>query len=232
MKRFKTIHLLKFFIFVGVLVGFFSCEVSQPEIVQVFTQINNVWNPQKRSWTERLAVYAQVSNEDGIEELERMHIHHNQSRLWWRLQKDSWNLENNNGETWIGSSSLQVPNGEDLPTGSWQVQLVSRSGNQAKTEFTLLPESGLEKRNLPKNIFLNKKPDLIELKNFPSSSFLLWLYDEKGDFIASKEQVGKQFPLSSFMSNPRLGETSFFVLYSYFPQEGRGLIAGPYPLRD
>lgn len=206
-----------------------SCQPSKPQILQLFYQVNENWNPLNRTWSESLSVHVQAQNEDSVEDLDRLNLINDGERLWWQIKKESWVRQDRNGEVWVGSNAVDPLGGRQLPRGGYRVQLVARSGETAETRFSLAADREGPGGPRPQ-VDLKKDGDTLVLEGFPPS-YLIWVYADRGEFLASKKQLGPRFKLSDLIPDPGARNRARLVyFYSYLPRDGTGLRAGPYDL--
>ncbi|NNM67213.1 MAG: hypothetical protein HKM06_04275 [Spirochaetales bacterium] len=218
--------------FCGLLAGglIVSCTPSQPQIVQSFTQLNHVFDPSVGKWQEKLAVWVQVDNKDGWGDVTSVVVHHPAERIWWRLDPDNWSVQQQGEAVWIGTNSLQTADGSPLPTGTWDLTVVTKAQKTAEMEFSLTAPLGLASSGAPKlEPVLAKGPPLV-LKNF-TQQYLVWAYDSLGAYLGTARKTDPELSGSDLASTPsERSKIRWLVFYSFDKSTGNGTEAGPFPV--
>ncbi|MEI8096245.1 MAG: hypothetical protein WCG80_18690 [Spirochaetales bacterium] len=217
-----------------------ACSNSQPQIGQVFSQVNQVWSPTAKVWQPRLSVFVLVSNADGIEDIDRLHLVHDNSRLVWSLEPSQWTRIDRTGEMWLGANNLSVPGDSgpaEIPTGAWKVLVLSKAGQQAESAFVIpppppgnLPPRPPVRLDLPAGWSATERQGSFRLTGF-ASDYVVWTLGETGEVLAQKPQTSPVFSLTSLLPAATLGRVRSLMFYSYDKLAGQGLEAGPFELK-
>jgi hypothetical protein len=202
-----------------------SCAHAPPQVVQVFTQVNRVYDPATATWSARLAAFVQGSSPDGAKVFDRLHLIHDGQGLYFTLDRAHWTKVERPGEVWMGSPGLAFPDGQ-VPTGPWRVLLVTRDGQKVETSFAVPPPAPgtPEPRKGPVRVAaLAGVPGKYQVSGWPEDT-LVWVLDGQGTVLARTKVSGTAFQVPP-------GAASF-VLYSYDKARGEGLEAGPFPVQS
>jgi hypothetical protein len=128
---------LSWFLYLPLIMGilFFSCSRGEPEILFGFMEL--VYYPGEQKPEERYTFFILPEDDDGIENLAELQLHHDRAGLRWNITSDDWvSYEDGEGKTWIGSRSIAMPENETLPRGSYRAVLVNKGGERAERSFT------------------------------------------------------------------------------------------------
>ena len=113
-----------------------ACAVNPPGMASETHRLLVVGlGPGARS--ERLSVFFAVSDKDGLGDLERLVIAHDESELAWTLTPDSWQVLEEGARIFIGSNGLAPPDGTPLPRGPYRAMLYDLAGERADYAFRL-----------------------------------------------------------------------------------------------
>jgi hypothetical protein len=216
--------LKRFFLLAGSLL-LLSCSHATPQVVQIFDQVDRVFDPDAKAWSERLSVFVQAASGDGNKVFDRLHVIHDGQGLYFTLGRGQWTAVDRPGEYWVGAKDLSFPDGK-IPTGEWRALLVTRSGQKVEVKFQIPPPA----LGVPpaRNTSVAVQADPTAPGRYRVSGwvddYLVWASDLKGTLLIRTKTVGPTFQVPS-------GTTSF-VLYSYDKERGEGLEAGPFPVQD
>lgn len=202
-----------------------SCSHAAPQVVQVFSQVNRVFDPETSGWSERLSVFIQASSADGVKVFDRLHLIHEDQGVFFTLGRDQWSQIERPGEFWIGANGLAFPDGK-VPTGGWRAQLVTRSGQQVLVTFSVPPPAPGEPKAPTPPVSLKgdpKVPGRYEVTGWVPD-FMVWVRDAKGTVTIRSKVTG------SVIQVPPASDQ--FTLYSYDNVRGQGIEAGPFSLKE
>jgi hypothetical protein len=114
---------------------FFSCSRGEPDILFGFMEL--VYYPGEQRPEERYTFFILPEDDDGIENLAELQLHHDRAGLRWTISSDDWvNHEDGEGKTWIGSRSIAMPENETLPRGRYRAVLINKGGERAERSFS------------------------------------------------------------------------------------------------
>ncbi|MFP4444323.1 MAG: hypothetical protein ACLFST_14475 [Spirochaetia bacterium] len=206
-----------------------GCSGSIPEIVQTFHQINVTKDLGTGRIIEKGTVFLQVQDEDGFNDIESVAILYENDLLIWELTPSNWEYRDRDGEEWIGSTSIVMPDRSPLPRGKYLVEITDLAGEKAETEL----------------YFSADKPDY-ESVPFPSVSWpdgdllvqsgpstvtdtAVWVFDAGDNFIASYALTEEGvIDLETFIPRGRNPQSYTISVYAYWNVPGLGLIHGPF----
>jgi hypothetical protein len=201
-----------------------SCAHAPPQVVQVFDQVNRVYDPATGAWSAHLAVFVQGASSDGTKVFDRLHLIHDGEDLWFTLDKSHWTKVERPGEAWMGSPSLEFPG--EVPTGTWRAVLVTRDGQKVETSFAVPPQvpGAPAARKGKVAVSADRQvPQKFTVSGWVEDT-LVWSLDAQGTVLARTKVFGPSFQIPP-------GAVSF-VLYSYDKVRGEGLEAGPFPVQS
>lgn len=204
-----------------VTLGLASCAHAPPQLVQVFGQVNWVYDPATKAWDQRLSVFVQASSSDGNRVFDRLHLVHDDQGLYLTVGSGSWTTVDRPGEHWVGINGITFPG--LVPPGSWRVVLVTKTGQRVEGAFSVAPRSPGEGR--PRGTpSLGDDPSAHTYRvSGWVDDYLVWARDDQGRVLSRNKTQGDRF------SVPR-GTTSV-VLYAYDTARGLGREAGPFFLK-
>ena len=201
-----------------------SCSHAPPQVVQVFDQVDRVFDPATQAWSERLSAFVQASSSDGTKVFDRLHLIHDAQNLFVTVGRSQWVSVDRPGEYWVGVKDLGFPGGK-VPTGEWRAMLVTRAGQKVEIRFQVPPTGPGAKA--PRTSGVTVQPaDLTGQYSVAGwvDDYLVWARDAKGQLIARNKTLGPSFQVPQ--------GTATFVLYSYDKDRGEGLEAGPFPVQE
>ncbi|HOX19140.1 MAG TPA: hypothetical protein PKW82_11830 [Spirochaetales bacterium] len=113
-----------------------ACSAKPPEIVGLRARVE-LHALEKGGAVERLSVFVTAGDEDGRDDLDRMHVIHDASERYWTLTRDDWILREEGSDIWIGANDLALEDGGSIPRGRWRVVLLDSGGERAVRDFTV-----------------------------------------------------------------------------------------------
>lgn len=209
----------------GLLFVLGACSHAPPEIVQVFNQVNQVYDPADGAWSPRLSVFVQASSTDGTKVFDRLHLIHDQQELVFSLGANQWIAVEKPGEFWVGTNGLSFPDGK-IPSGAWRALLVTKAGQRVEALFQvppLAPDATSARTTKVVAVRVPGAPGRVRVSGWVEDS-VAWFRDAKGLVIAQTPVVGTEFVVPP--------GTVSFLLYSYDNNRGEGLEAGPFPVQE
>jgi hypothetical protein len=94
-----------------------------------------VYYESPRLGEERFSFFILPKDEDGVEDLSDLYLYHDLAGLSWRLSAGDWVAYESEGQTWIGSRSIAMLDGETLPRGQFRAVLVDKGGERGERLF-------------------------------------------------------------------------------------------------
>ncbi len=121
---------------------FFSCTQAPPEILSSDFRIRLLYNPAEKSDQDSavrsfLAIHLEVEDQEAADAVELLHIMPEDSFYSWSLDADALEIIEADARTWVGTSSVSMPEFMLLPTGNYQVEIETLRGELAETIITL-----------------------------------------------------------------------------------------------
>jgi hypothetical protein len=210
-----------------------SCSGHPPEILRAEFRPVFVRNPAGGALVRCAAIFAQVEEPDGWEDLEIMYIIHDGERLYWSLAGRDLELKKKGNELWIGSSGLVMPDRRPFPGGVYRLQVRDYSGRRHEAVVNHSPPSA------------EPAP-----RDFPSvrpiaGTSLTWIFYAADGRVAGElaprpgaagapqpaQPQPPARPGAAAGAAPPAGSENFFV-YSYDSMRRIGLAVGPYALSE
>lgn len=210
---------------IACLVALVSCSHAPPQVYQVFSQVNRVWDPAGRTWSARLSVFVQAASADGTKVFDRLHLIHDGQQIVFTLGANQWTDVTRPGEFWVGSNDLSLADGT-VPTGSWRALLVTRSGQRVETAFDVPPPppGSTSPPSGPVSLApVPGTPGRWRISGWVDDT-LVWFRDVRGAVLNRLKLVGSEVTVPPGVAS--------VLLYSYDKSRGEGLEAGPFPVQD
>lgn len=208
-------------------ISFFSCEGSDPEILNTYWQINVLNNLKTGNKEEALCFYAIVSDDDGEQDIESIFVINDELQLFWTINNSNWQRIELNGEKWLGCGMLQMTDGGAFPRLKYRISAKDSAGGTASAEINLNLESI--------DLKLVKFPELELLDK--SIKVLNYTQDLKMIFYNSSDIYLESLNLQPMYSDPKtfpkfndlqLSNRNNIYIYRFLPEDGYGLMSGPY----
>ena len=203
-----------------------SCTGEPPEIVRVFWRMNLVEQREQDLTYQSLSLFIKPNDPDGFEDIEEVFLINDEQELFWRLDGESWAQSGSEQEIWIGSNSLQMPDGASFPAGEYRILLRDVGGDSAEQTIRLTPVSTREaKRYLPEVTIEGLR---ISVEG-QAPEYQLWVYDSGGRYLAAFPVGSDPLGLESiYSSQPPLREGFSFKVYGFVENRNLGVTSGPY----
>lgn len=203
-----------------------SCSGSAPVISRISAQLLYEKEPVSGQILEQLALFVVPEDEDGMDDLEFLHVVADKAELYWSVNSGDWTRVKGQNEEWIGSARLAMPANERFPRGSLRVLLYDLSGDSDEETFVLPPEAP-EPASLPFPR-ATVSGGRVSLEG-PSDWYTLLVYSPSSAYVRSFPAQARGMDVEAIRrSDASLrGGFSFFV-YTYWAREAAGLLVGPY----
>lgn len=204
-----------------------SCSENSPEISQIFWQINKYQNVQSGNTSDRLSVFIEATDEDGIEDLETIYIINDKEELFWKITKDEWNHITIDGEEWFGFNSIEMNRTLPFPVGTYRIVIIDAAGERAESDFFLdRYEAGFPLSEFPSaEIVSNDGRETV--LSVSENCQQIWFY--KNEITLSSEIVLAEDSTAAERQRvvaPEGVDKAF--LYRYDKINGFGYTSGPY----
>ncbi len=94
---------------------------------------------------ESLSVFAQIKDEDGIDNVSEIWILNDESAYAWKLTNADWIKATEGADIWIGASAIATPELAAMPRGEYRFVVIDAAGQRAEKEFEF-PEASRKSR--------------------------------------------------------------------------------------
>lgn len=220
LERFPTLLVM---ILLGSLLGS-SCSGRYPKIHEVRYRIVILQGVNETVSQESLSLALDVTDEDGIEDLEAVAVVQDAEELYWKIRRDQWEWKPFGGGKWLVCSGLLSRPGRPFPRGGYRVMVTDMAGYRAEREFFI--QDGPFNVTFPS---IQRKDDMLVL-NPGSGSTLLVLTSSTGTILGSFPLKRGENSLKPILASPTIRtQAKDFFLYSRLPEgEGPIWVKGPY----
>jgi hypothetical protein len=159
---------------------YFTISCSRTEPVIAFGFIELVYYQSKDKPQERFSFFIIPEDDDGIENLDELFLYHDREQLRWHLKNDDWISFTQNEKTWIGSRSIAIGEGENLPRGQFRAVLVNKGGEKTERNFSF---DAPEDPRFPFPSFQVSEGNYTVTSSYPSNRLVC--YDQQGGYIST-----------------------------------------------
>ncbi|MDR2069039.1 MAG: hypothetical protein LBP71_04135 [Spirochaetaceae bacterium] len=175
-----------FRVWLGLMVFLFlSCSRAEPTISYGFIRLfyyQNSGRPQ-----ERFSFFVLPHDDDGIEDVNELYLYYDREGLFWTLSAEDWISYESEGQTWIGSRSITMVDGENLPRGQYRAVIIDKGGERSERLFSFdAPE---EPRFAFPVLTIDDGRYRIE-SLYPENRFIC--YDEGGELLTTVDVPAKE----------------------------------------
>lgn len=116
-----------------------GCESNPPDIVEVDLTVYELTDRERNTTYEVLSLFVSAGDLDGVEDLDRLYLIHDDAELFWATHGDAWLQVVADGDTWIGEPRLAMPDRGPFPDGTYRVVLVDAAGESTERELVMAP---------------------------------------------------------------------------------------------
>jgi hypothetical protein len=177
--------------------------------------------------TARLSVFLVANDPDGIEDLSAFYVINDDAELFWKVDSSSWIKATAEGETWIGTNALSMPDSGPVPPGTYRVVLEDQSGETTEMNFDIPVPSDLPAKATYPTATVSG--DAITVSG-PYASYEVWTYAPDGTFLAGFPVPDPSKPLEVsrlIASNPLLAQGFTARAYAYNERGGYAVLSDP-----
>ena len=202
-----------------------GCSSKPPEISRVYARI--VYQRGDPAATASLSVFMVANDPDGIENLSDFYVINDDAELFWKVDSASWIKATAEGETWIGTNSLTMPDGSPVPGGSYRAVLEDSAGDTAEMSFDVPSTSNPPARAVYPTATV--AGDAVRVSG-PFSAYEVWTYGPDGAFVASFPIADPSKPLDvphMISTSPVLAQGFTLRAYAYDEKGGYGVLSDP-----
>ena len=212
----------------GALLLVAGCSGKPPEISRVFARVLYTYDTGTGKTAESLGVFLVASDPDGLENLSAFYVIEDDAELYWKVDKTAWITTSAEGETWIGTTSLAMPDTSPFPAGTYRVVLQDVGGETVEQTVTI-PERNVraDKAAYPTS---GVHAGTIGAGRV-SGAYDVWVYGKDGRFLASYGVAGstRTLPLQTVTAAlPALSDGFTWRVFSWDEKAGYGVVSGPY----
>ncbi|HUV09307.1 MAG TPA: hypothetical protein VMX75_16345 [Spirochaetia bacterium] len=221
LKRKKRIGLVLLLCFMV-----FGCSGSPPEILDVYYQINMVRDPDSNRIDQTLSLFILPDDPDGLEDLDVLYLMQDDKELYWTLRSEEWQDLGDKAQNWIGSNTLSMPDGSDLPAGEYRILLKDLSGQAAERQFQV-PIRKIKRDELSFPV-LTLRGDRLFVEGSHGDNQIV-VYERGGGYKLSMPSSGEGIARREINSKGADFSSKYtYFVYTYDEPLDLGLISGPY----
>lgn len=215
-------------ILAGVLSFLLSCTGSAPQIQQTYWQLNVFADKDTNRTYETLTLFVNLADEDGLEDIDTIHLIHDASELFWRLDENSWQFIDTEGEAWYGSNQLTMHNYQAFPRGTYRLLIADKAGESDRNEIFIGTESiEIKALTFPSAKVQNQKIIINSLHKIHT----IWILDDANQVVKIFTTENKTIPISSLITARERQSATQAYLYYFNETSGYGLVYGPFLLK-
>ena len=212
----------------GVLLFLAGCAGKPPEISRAFARVLYSYDTATRKTSESLGVFLVATDPDGLENLSAFYAINDEAELYWKVDRTEWITTSAEGETWIGTTSLSMPDASPFPAGTWRIVLQDTGGETVEQTVTIpdrtvradkavYPTAGVHAGSIGAGRV--------------SGAYDVWVYSREGKFLASYGVSGASHALAVqtvTAALPALAGGFTYRIFAWDEKAGYGVVSGPY----
>ena len=206
-----------------------ACEAAAPEAHELFWKRVVFEDLRVGRTYETLALFARVSDADGLQDLDALYIMNDDAQLFWRLTPQDWVIDRSDSDLWIGSTALAMPEDEPLPAGVYRVIVQDIAGQTAEIRFQIAGSTRPAARQQAEAIDVTIDADELAVTG-PFAAYEVWLYGSAGSRVAAAAFAGRIDLASTLSDGTRDAELLVYV-YAAPADDSTGFLSGPYAWR-
>jgi hypothetical protein len=203
-----------------------ACSGKPPVISRVMARPILVHDISRDTFSERLSVFLVASDPDGQEDLSDFAVINDDAQLFWSVDNKTWLTAAAEGESWIGTNGLTMPDGAPFPEGTYRVLLSDVGGDTAEESFTL--SAGRPAAANAAYPGVSIKEGTIRVSTALSNPEV-WVYSRDARLVTRYPANGPPLDVEAIASaNPVLGKSFSFWVFASDPKGAWGVASGPY----
>ena len=201
-----------------------ACSGEAPDIIQTQHRLLMYKDTETGQVVERLSVFLLPDDPDGADDLESLHLIHDEAELYWKLDVEMWDSMDYLNAPWVGSNGFISATGGPLPRGEYRILLRDFSGESVTAKLRL-DAPVIDKPEFPR---LRFDDDRIYVVNPPAGT-QIWIYDGDVRFLKAFPADEDGLSVSAVRASTK-GLPQSFPVYVYYPDSEWeiGYLAGPY----
>jgi hypothetical protein len=201
---------------VSLLAGLVSCTGKPPKVNVLSYQLDLFRSGEGRGGDpyERLSVFAQISDEDGIKDVDAVYLINDEAGLFWKLTPADWSQKDQNGESWIGTNGFTMADYNPFPRGSYRFLVIDKGGERDEREFKL--SAGATTASRMPSLDVSSAQVVIK-SEFDKT--VLYVLDKAENAMKTIPVRAGTYPLSSVIQGDEVARTYGFLLAA-FDREG------------
>jgi hypothetical protein len=203
-----------------------TCTGEPPEIMRVFWQLNLVEDLEQNLTYQSLSLFVKPDDPDGFEDIEDLYLINDEQELFWRLDGESWAQSGSEQEIWIGSNSLNMPDGASFPAGEYRILLRDVGGDSAEQKIRLQLVSSKQARTYLPRVTVGEGAIRVAGE---ARTYQLAVSDSSGRYVATFPISDNPITIAAITgSQTALREGFSFKVHGVVEDLNLGVVSGPY----
>jgi hypothetical protein len=195
---------------IGLAAAASGCSVKPPEIAAIEWRLES--RPSESgSPYESLSVFADIKDEEGLDNLVELWVVEDESALSWKMTDADWIKAVEGGDTWFGASALSMADFSPMPRGTYRFIAIDAGGQRVEREFQVAGD--FPDRQPPTLAFA--KDSLSLHSEWPET--LLLAFDSAGALIAMPGAQAGATSLAGALGEDSASRTAEIGAYGYDP---------------
>lgn len=183
----------KIFLFLPLLILFFSCSQNLPEIETVSASSIYDYKTSENFPEVRLGVYVDVTSD--VHRADRIRFICRSNNFEWECLDPVKLVGKGSGEKkYAGYSNFVMPGNEDFPEGQYVVFYTDLNGNEKSSSFTIPSVEKLASMKPEEAVAYLKEKNAVECYAVYDSNGVLLFYEAKEDAGFEEDAVWARFP--------------------------------------
>jgi hypothetical protein len=196
-----------------------ACAPRPPEILRIESELRLVTDRVMDREYEQLSLFLEAEDPDGFEDLDEVLLLHDQSGLYWRIDRNSWAVTR--GEGWFGSAGLTMPLFTPFPRGVYRLRLYDAGGHSEEVSVSI--DAALEAVGEPDVLLDDAGIDLLSPERV-----VLQAVDPQGRTVAQKRLYRGRHDWDAIFDGAEIPLDTRVFLYLPSSEERLPRIVGPF----